>query len=681
MIRFENLQTGQLGTLDVARYLEERAPGTKITGVKDGIVQTKGPNGERGGFSLAQWAENNMANVVFMEGFNNPDTAIDQPPLGMNYFDQAVFFQDGMDMAALSEMFPRAMKDQDGTVKVLDSDGLWKIMWSPYLRAPEAPPTFEEEVGMGLAQNPGLTVRTAGVHLLYGICGKTPDDSGKGGVSIRSLVEVLRIIQRNAPLENRAVLGQLMHQTTGLDPWKFSTACLAPEEVGHWLKAATTTTSFQYRYLQAEVASKVVEGLRIMARDEFDKYTEPLIKMPETESLLVNMKQVFGEFVQMLVGLNLLRDISRSTGLQEWISLNEENGFDPSRMPEMPDFVEHFVKLLRMVLPIVKETQLNMARGKKGLRSIFLIMKVIDDCLFSLVGVPDHSAKYKMFMALKKVQTGLENKLSFHYQPDPLKNKDGLKENMFMQARKLYAEKREMVYELCQTPRESWNNTLLVGLRGAPNLEQEFDKLPKAYRELMKSFVAMDAAYDMQPWVDVDHQTRTHDAFSQENPSFGARPPETGYLAKNSPRAVFTIAETLIEGGAFLSELPDGNVKETLRNPQLLNYMLKMLMKAAVHREVGTAEILNSMGVHDMYASPDPGRIFEDPEKVEHEQRRQIQEMMGQMAEQQAMQNQQKQQQAQQQQAMMQQAQQEQGPEKASKGPQRAPAPQARGAA
>jgi hypothetical protein len=123
--------------------------------------------------------------------------------------------------------------------------------------------------------------------------------------------------------------------------------------------------------------------------------------------------------------------------------------------------------------------------------------------------------------------------------------------------------------------------------------------------------------------------------------------------------------------------MPDYDPKETLRNPYLLKQMLQMLQKAAVNREIGTVEVINKFGGQDINKSPDPNRIFEDPEQVEMEQQRQIQEIAGQMAQQQAMQNAQREQQAQAQ------AQQMQGgePEKAGKGPQRTPAPQMRGAA
>lgn len=657
MIRYRTMD-GQTGSFDVAKYVAERFPGGKVTGVKNGIIQTVDESGQRGGFSLAKWAQQQQAEIIFMEGFNNPDTALDQPPEGMNYFDQVVFFQDGMDMDALQQMFPQAMQDEDGTVKVLDNDGLWKIMWSPHLAPPPPPMTFEEEVEANLVNDPRLVLRTAGVHFLFGLAGKFPNQGKKGGVKINELVEVLRIINRNAPIENKMVIAQVVNQTTGVDPWKFMNACLVHEEVGYWMKAALDMSSFEYREMQARMSEEIVKGYRIIAQDEFDRATEPLFRMEETKKIMINLKSVFGEFIQLLVSLDLLRDISRSTGLNEWIALNEDQGFDKSRLPPMPEFVEAFVKLLRAVLPIVKDTPLTMARGVKGLRGIFHLMKMIDDCLFSLVGVPDHTAKKKMFFALKKAQTQLENKLSFHYQPNPLENKSGLKENPFMQIKEQYSSSREMIYELCQTPKESWNNTVLESYRSEPNIEMALDRLPKGFRKQIKSLLAMDFAYDAQPWVDVDHADRTHDAFSELNESFGLRPPEAGYLAKNSPRAVNNISETLIEGAAFLSELPDENVRETLRNPHLLKYMMKTLMTASVNREIGTVEILNSLGVADSNASPSPARIWEDPEKVEVEQKRQIAEIMGQMAMKQAQDNQQKEKAAMMEQAAMQQSQQ-----------------------
>src|SRR5690606_2519331 len=129
------------------------------------------------------------------------------------------------------------------------------------------------------------------------------------------------------------------------------------------------------------------------------------------------------------------------------------------------------------------------------------------------------------------------------FQPDPERNRSGLEENSFMKAKSLYSVKRETIYKLCQTPKEAWNNTLLTSLHAVPNIEQYYDTLPAKFAEVVKSFAAMDAAFDIQPWVDVNHAERTHDPFSQYNESFGAPPPEAGYLAKNSPRAVMNISE------------------------------------------------------------------------------------------------------------------------------------------
>src|SRR5690606_27877747 len=111
-------------------------------------------------------------------------------------------------------------------------------------------------------------------------------------------------------------------------------------------------------------------------------------------------------------------------------------------------------------------------------------------------GVPEHSAKFKMFFALKRLQAQLESKLAFHFQPDPEKNRDGLTENPFMKAKSMFTDKREVLYKLCQVPKEAWNNTLLESLRVLPNIEQYYDTLPKRFAEIVKSFAAMDAAFD-----------------------------------------------------------------------------------------------------------------------------------------------------------------------------------------
>lgn len=625
---------GRVGTLDVAKLAAEELGGV-ITGSKDGLVYVKTEDGSTKAFSLGGWAEDNQMKIVSMEGFNSPETALDIPPTGMNYIDQSVFYNDGMDMSALQEMFPQAFKRNDGRVVVLDSDGLWKTMWSPYLVAPLPPPSFPEQVSMNMIQDPRLTMRLAGITFLFALAGMDVKPGPDGNIKVSQVVKMLQIIGRNAPYENKFQIGKLAQQTIGIDPWKFYNALLAPEECGEWLKRSLKLTSFQFRVNQAEFSDLIVDGMRALAQKEFALGMRNLIRLPETKKLLINLKQLFGEFVQLMVGLDLLRDISKTTGLNEWIALNEEHGLDASKLPPMPQFVAKFVTLLKWMLPIVRENTLAFAKGKQGLKAVIALMIMIDDCIYSLAGVPDSSAKYKMFMALKKLQTQLETKLSFIYQPDPQDNQDGLKENVFMQVKAYYSPKREELYKLCQLPKESWNNTILASLRSITNLEKFYDDLPPEFAKLMKSFAAMDSAFDMQPWVDVNHGERTHDAFSQYNESFGLPPPEAGYLAKNSPRAVQNIAETLIEGAGILSGIPEGQTKEILRTPYLLANLIKTLMVASVNRELGTVEVLTKFGItaqEDRFSSPDPHRIWEDPQAVQQDIDRQVQELMGSMA-------------------------------------------------
>lgn len=625
---------GRVGTLDVVNLAAEELGGT-VTGASNGVVYVKTPDGAVKGFSLAKWAENNQMTIVHMDGFNGPDTALDQPPNGMNYIDQSAFYQDGMDMESLQDMFPQSMKRADGRVVVLDSDGLWKTMWSPYLQAPSAPESFIEQVATNQVNDPRLVMRGAGITFFYALAGVEPEVDKSNNYTIPSLVNALRVISRNAPYENKYQIGKILNQTTGIDPWKFYNALLAPDEVGAWMKRALTRSSFQFRMDQADMAETMVAGLRAMAQKEFVMALKPLVKLEETKKLLINLKQLFGEFIQFLVGLDLLRDISRTTGLNEWIALNEDQAFDKSKLPPMPEFVEKFVMLLKWMMPIVEQNVLAFAKGKAGFKAIITLMTMIDGCIYSLAGVPDSSAKYKMFMALKNLQVKLESKLSFVFHPDPEDNKDGLKENPFMAAKAVYSVKREELYRLCQLPKESWNNELLKSLRKVPNIEQFYDTLDPTFAVMMKSFAAMDVAYDMQPWVDVNHAERTHDPFSQYNESFGLTPPEAGYLAKNSPRAVANIAETFIEGSGVIAALPEAQTKELLRNPFLLSNLIKTLMVASVNREIGTIEVLTKFGItaeDDVYASPDPNRLFEDPDLVKQEMDAQIQELMGSMA-------------------------------------------------
>lgn len=638
-IRFQTAD-GRQGTLDVAKLAADELGGV-VTGVQDGIVQVKTEDGSVHGFSLGQWAEENQARIVSMDGFNGPDSALDLPPNGMNYIDQSAFYHDGMDMNALSELYPKAIKRNDGRVVVLDNDGLWKTMWSPYLVQPLPAPSFPEQVAMNLAQDPRLSIRTAGVVFLFALAGKEAKQ-GKKGFEIKDVVDVLKTLRNNAPYENRFQIGKLLNQTTGIDPWKLSNAILAPQEWAEWSKFALKVNTFQYRMKQMDMAKLLVNGMRSMSQDTFLEQMKPLAKLDECDKLIINLKEIMGEFIQFLVGLDLMRDISKTTGLNEWISINESGeALDPTKLPAMPEFVKNITELLRWIMPIVQEPKLSFARGKSGFKAVTNLMAMIDECIYSLAGVPDSSAKYKMFMALKRLQTQIESKLSFTFHPDPMKNLDGLKENPFMQAKSVYGPTREAVYQICQLPPESWMNSILDSLRSRENLEVYYDTLPKVYADLVKSFLAMDAAYDMQTWLDVGHAERTNDAFANTNESFGGTPPEAGYLAKNSPRAVFNISETLVEAAALLSDTPDDQLKAMLRSPYLLATVLKSVMVASVNREVGTVEVLSKFGVYgdkDPMASPDSKRIWEDPDVVHRDIQAQVEELMGSIAMQQAQQ-------------------------------------------
>lgn len=640
-VRFET-QDGRQGTLDVVNHVRAEVGG-EVTGVKNGLVMISDGKGKPHAFSLAQWAEDNQCMITMIQGYNSPETALNEPPQGMNYLDQSAFFNDGADMNALQEMYPDARQLQDGRIVVLDSDGLWRTMWSSDVHVPLPSMTFDEQVDANMVNDPRLTIRVAGIEMLFGLTGVSGKTDRDGNYKISDIVKSLKVIAQNCPHENRTEIGKMLQQTTGLDPWKFNNAVLAPDEVGECLKDALKMSGFEFRSLQYDFTDKMVRGLRIIALEEFAKHIKPLLKMPESDRLLINLGGILNEFVQTMVQMDILRDISRTTGLTDWVNLNEGVALDDSTMPEMPEFVESFVSLMRWALPIVKNPKLQMAHGKNGMKAIISLLMMIDKTIFTLAEVPEHSAKLKMFFALKRLQAQIETKLSFLFQPDPMKNTKNLLENQFNVAKDMYKQKRETLYKLCQEPKESWNNTLLIALHEAPNIEVFYDELPAGFAKVVKKFAAMDAAFDIQPWVDVNHADRTHDPFSQYNESFGAPPPEAGYLAKNSPRAIFNISEALVQGAAYISNLSDAQSKNLLRNPMLIRELFKAIMTASVNREIGTVEILSKMGVNpdmDMFGSPDPSRIWEDPEVVQRDNEYQLQEMMGQMAAEQAMQQQ-----------------------------------------
>src|SRR5690606_38967291 len=200
---------------------------------------------------------------------------------------------------------------------------------------------------------------------------------GPSGFKISDIVEAFRFIGRNTPVESKTQIGEVMNQTTGLDPFKFYNGILAPDDTKFWLEKALKLTSFQFRMLQSDMAQTVVEGLHATYKEQFDTLMQDLVKLEETKSLRLNLKTITSEFIQFLVGLNLLRDISKTTGLDEWIALNEDQSLDPSKLPELPKFVEAFVMLLRWLMPIASNSSLAFASGRTGLKAIIGLMTMI----------------------------------------------------------------------------------------------------------------------------------------------------------------------------------------------------------------------------------------------------------------------------------------------------------------
>ncbi len=634
-IRFKDGQ-GRTGTLDVAKYVAGELGG-EITGVKDGMVLFKTEDGKNGSFGLGQWAESHQAQIVTMDGFNSAETALEMAPNGMNYMDQTVFFHDGMDMDALGEIFPKNMKRGDGRIVVLDNDGLWKTMWSPYLHAPLGPMDESEMVERGMMQDPEMVIRSAGIIFMLGLAGINASSDYESNYKVEEIVGALEIIGRNAPFEIKSQIGEIIEQTTGLTKIKFMNAMLAPREVGAALMEAKgkQMNSFEYRMMQCDMAVVIMEAQQLEMRATFMDTVGPLIKETETDRLLINLKGICDEFIQTMVSLDLLRDISKSTGLNEWIAMNEEQAVDPARLPDMPEFIPKFIAMLKWIMPVIQKPALAMARGKTGFKALINLSVMLDDCMFALAGVPDHSAKYKMIMALRRLQSAIETKLTFVYHPDPMQNKNGLKENPFMQAKQQFGPVRDALYKTLQTPKETWAQVLLGELSQQVNVERYYDSLNPKLAKLWKSFAALDAAYDMQPWVDVNHKARTHDAFSDFHPSFGERPPEAGYLSKNSTRAVQNISETLIVASGILQSMDQKQARELLRNPYQFSLLMKSVMVSSVNREIGTVEVLNKFGIgpdSDPHKIPDPNRIWEDPEKVQVDIDRQVEELMGSLA-------------------------------------------------
>src|SRR5690606_13392903 len=161
------------------------------------------PDGKTGRFVLSQWALSNGVEIMEISGFNSPKTALPDPPINMTSLDQSAFFLDGMDMDALQELYPKAQTLADGRVVVLDHDGLWKTMWSKDWTPPLPPPEYSDRVDQGQAVDLEMGIRTAGITMLFALAGIEPRRRNQHDYSIASLVKALKIINRNAPYENK----------------------------------------------------------------------------------------------------------------------------------------------------------------------------------------------------------------------------------------------------------------------------------------------------------------------------------------------------------------------------------------------------------------------------------------------------------------------------------------------
>jgi hypothetical protein len=615
-------QDGKRGLLDVALFLREQ--GLLPYEAQDGNVYFKSEDGtKKGVFNVADWAVSNSYSIEKIDGFNTPITALDIPPGGMNQLDQAVFFMDGSNMDALRGIYPDAKQLDDGRVVVKDQDGLWKTMWSDNWSPPPRVPEYDEMVQNGDALDLKKGMRSGGIALLFGLAGIEPKLDKEGEITPKEVGKMLKVLKHNLPVEGRIMLSKVVEQTIGIDRWKFQSAMINPDDIDEWLTLIKKNTSFQIRQKESELAEVIVMGMHELATDEFIQFMGMLEKSPTTKSFLCNMKEPIAEFIQVLIQMDVISDMSKITGLDEWKSMAKD-GVQEDKLPPMPDFVPKLVKLLQWVMPIYQRKELMLARGKQGLRSIISLMAMVDDAMFSLRNVPESSAKQKMFMVLKNLQAKLESKMSYYYHP--MDDKTGVKVNEFMAVKAMYSEKREIVYKIVQIPKETWVSHLMQTLRELPNLEAFYNILPEGMNKLIQNFVALEIAYDMQPWIDSNYQERINDPFAMFTEEFGAPPPESGYLAKNSPRAALNIIETLSAMGGMLLAMPDLERRQLLRSPMLLGKALKNMQTASVQREVGAVEALSRGGlIHmdDPYASPDPTRIWEDPGVVEkdlHEQ-------------------------------------------------------------
>lgn len=607
MIKAKDAQ-GNIRKIDLVKYMAEY--GNVPTKAQGGLIEFRNKDGEDKGVLNISEAMAHFGLVIedIDDGLNSPETALATPPQGYTMLDQTAVLLSGNKLDDIKRIFPRVEKIGNRIV-VLDQDNLWRTMsggsWED--QGIEIPETYDEKVAAGKAPDLRILMRGTGLGVLLSFAGIAPKNLRDVDQTITDLISGARKLSRVVSLESKTMLMDLFYQTTGVERWKGKFLIDYPNRVDNMLREMTRDTAIQARTKQISMAEMFVQSLYEEQSTQFASDLNTLKKTSKlTSEFDIDLKPLVDNFFAGLEMADIIPELERISGLADWAGDN---------MDEFPsDFVtspgmQQILKILTILLPVAQQEGEELLVGAEGLDAVITLDMLLEDAIVSCATLPQGSGKLKTVLLLRDMQSKLESILSDQFD-------DGKGHNEFMDVKSLYKDKRELILQLVQTPKQDWPKVILKSIGEDPNLNYSLSQFSDETREVAELLLATEVAFDLRPIVDIDYEKRMDAGYAFAD--MGEAPPEMGFLAKHSPRVVMNIVDKLSFSASAILNLDDRTRKEYLRNPIIMNQLLKMVSDSAVAQEMETQGILKKVGMDgfDSDAAPDARRLFQDPEQV-----------------------------------------------------------------
>ncbi|GAC1686524.1 MAG: hypothetical protein NVS9B9_08690 [Ktedonobacteraceae bacterium] len=565
-------------------------------------------------------------------------------------------------MEALKRKYRDAQRLEDGRIVVLDRDNMWRTFSDPSdpTIIPQ-PKSYAEKALSGEAPDMEIELRQAGIALILGMAGVTPDeDYNQKGIPpiAEDLYEACEVLRNNLSAEGKMMLGILVEQLTGLPKWQFMFLVVHCPVVYKILEEEWSLDAIEAKSHQVELAEHFINSLY---SDMLTKYVTAMNAIVNSPSGVVNhfkmdLKALTDPFIQALNSMDIIRNLSIISGWKDQQEQIRKGKANPSDYP--PNFA--MMNLAQMVQTMMNSSKHDVLilHGKSGFQAAGAINLQIEKCLMSLSDIPNTAIKTKAFLLLRDFQARLETAMAGPFDDDK-------KPNMFAQARMTYGPSRESLYNFVQIPKTLWAQTLMDGVSQDEDPEQTIGKFQGATKVLAEAMISTEIAYNLRPWIDTNYLQKINAGIQFTD--FGASPPHSGFLSKHSPRVARSISQMIDGIATHLAGLGDDARKLMLRDPSYLNNIVSAMTQGVKMQEKLVQQARGSLGIDhipDMEAAPDTDRLFEDPEIVKSDIAQQQQEAQ----QQQMAQAQQAQAQAEQQQAQQQQVQQQPQPKGRAKG-------------